>query len=54
MELLELREQAGALVAGLNPESLKRLSIAVEMVAQPRVLFLDEPTSGLVCLHTLH
>ncbi len=41
----------GAVVAGFNPESLKRLSIAVETVAQPHMLFLDELASGLVCIH---
>jgi energy-coupling factor transporter ATP-binding protein EcfA2 len=32
---------------GLTVEQMKRLSIAVELVAAPSVLFMDEPTSGL-------
>jgi ABC-type multidrug transport system ATPase subunit len=33
-------------VGGLSTEQLKRLTIAVELVANPSVVFMDEPTSG--------
>lgn len=31
---------------GLTMEQMKRLTIAVELVANPSVVFMDEPTSG--------
>ncbi len=34
-------------VSGLSVEQRKRLTIGVELVANPSVLFLDEPTSGV-------
>jgi hypothetical protein len=36
-------------VGGLSTEQLKRLTIAVELVANPSVVFMDEPTSGTAC-----
>ena len=33
-------------VSGLSVEQRKRLTIAVELVANPCVIFMDEPTSG--------
>ncbi|KAL0774340.1 hypothetical protein Bca101_039491 [Brassica carinata] len=52
MELVELTSLSGALVGlpgvdGLSTEQRKRLTIAVELVANPSIVFMDEPTSGL-------
>ena len=33
--------------SGLSSEARKRVTIAVELVANPRILFMDEPTTGL-------
>ncbi|OWZ15160.1 ABC transporter, partial [Phytophthora megakarya] len=47
LELLGLQDVAGQIVRGSSSEQLKRLTLGVELAAQPSVLFLDEPTSGL-------
>ncbi|KAL0921025.1 hypothetical protein M5K25_008052 [Dendrobium thyrsiflorum] len=52
MELVELKVLKDALVGipgvtGLSTEQRKRLTIAVELVANPSIVFMDEPTSGL-------
>ncbi|XP_024979262.1 pleiotropic drug resistance protein 1-like isoform X4 [Cynara cardunculus var. scolymus] len=52
MELVELKPLRDALVGlpginGLSTEQRKRLTIAVELVANPSIIFMDEPTSGL-------
>ncbi|XP_057834777.2 ABC transporter G family member 35 isoform X2 [Cryptomeria japonica] len=52
MELMELDTLRDALVGlpgvtGLSTEQRKRLTISVELVANPSIIFMDEPTSGL-------
>ncbi|XP_031487829.1 pleiotropic drug resistance protein 1-like [Nymphaea colorata] len=52
MELVELTSLREALVglpgvSGLSLEQRKRLTIAVELVSNPSIIFMDEPTSGL-------
>ena len=52
MELVELHPLRDALVGlpgihGLSTEQMKRLTVAVELVANPSILFMDEPTTGL-------
>ncbi|KAJ4718044.1 Pleiotropic drug resistance ABC transporter [Melia azedarach] len=52
MELVELDSLKDAIVGlpgvtGLSTEQRKRLTIAVELVANPSIIFMDEPTSGL-------
>ncbi|KAE8877780.1 hypothetical protein PF005_g6420 [Phytophthora fragariae] len=47
LELLDLDEIADRMIRGSSMDKMKRLTIGVEMAAQPSVLFLDEPTSGL-------
>lgn len=52
MELVELSGLKDAIVGlpgvnGLSTEQRKRLTVAVELVANPSIIFMDEPTSGL-------
>ncbi|KAL2629110.1 hypothetical protein R1flu_013796 [Riccia fluitans] len=52
MDLVELTPLRNAIVglpgvSGLSTEQRKRLTIAVELVANPSIIFMDEPTSGL-------
>ncbi|XP_038680217.1 pleiotropic drug resistance protein 2-like isoform X1 [Tripterygium wilfordii] len=52
MKLVELDVLRDSLVGlpgvnGLSTEQRKRLTIAVELVANPSIIFMDEPTSGL-------
>ncbi|GMF24232.1 unnamed protein product [Phytophthora lilii] len=47
IELLGLEDIADQIIRGSSVEQVKRLTIGVELAAQPSVIFLDEPTSGL-------
>ncbi|XP_074311760.1 pleiotropic drug resistance protein 3-like [Silene latifolia] len=52
LETIELNEVRDALVGlpgmyGLSTEQRKRLTIAVELVANPSIIYMDEPTTGL-------
>ncbi|KAE9167612.1 ABC transporter G family member 37 [Phytophthora fragariae] len=47
LDLLELTSISGAMVGSLSVEQKKRVTIGVEVVSNPSILFLDEPTSGL-------
>ena len=51
MNLVELTPLRNSLVGvpgstGLSVEQRKRLTIAVELVANPSIIFMDEPTTG--------
>ncbi|XP_048499276.1 pleiotropic drug resistance protein 3-like isoform X2 [Beta vulgaris subsp. vulgaris] len=52
LKTIELNEVKDTLVGlpgvnGLSTEQRKRLTIAVELVANPSIIFMDEPTTGL-------
>ncbi|KAK9040737.1 hypothetical protein V6N11_015877 [Hibiscus sabdariffa] len=52
LQMIELDEIKDSLVgiprvSGISPEQRKRLTIAVELVSNPSIIFMDEPTSGL-------
>lgn len=47
LQILGLFEKANVLCKDLSGGELKRLSVGMGMIANPKVLFLDEPTSGL-------
>lgn len=47
LDLLELTNISNEYIRNLSVEQKKRVTIGVEVVANPSILFLDEPTSGL-------
>jgi ABC-type multidrug transport system ATPase subunit len=47
LQKVGMTEQADSMVRNLSGGQRKRVSIAVELLAEPWIFFLDEPTSGL-------
>lgn len=47
LEVVELSDHRNTLISKLSGGERKRASIAVELLASPKLFFLDEPSSGL-------
>ena len=47
LESVELTERLDVRISRLSGGQRKRVSVALELLAQPKVIILDEPTSGL-------